>query len=63
MDVYWFEQTEDAVLAGDEWLTSSEVARLSALAVPKRRVDWRLGRCDGEERGTPLPQPSFACRN
>lgn len=44
MDVYWFEQTEAAVPPGDGWLAASERLRLSALVVPKRRADWRLGR-------------------
>ncbi len=44
MDVYWFEQTEADVPCSDRWLTSLEALRLSALAFPKRRADWRLGR-------------------
>ncbi len=44
MDIYWLEQTAAEVPAGDEWLSPSEARRLSALAFPKRRADWRLGR-------------------
>jgi 4'-phosphopantetheinyl transferase len=44
MDVYWLEQSEVDVPTGDDWLSESEVARLSSLRFPKRRADWRLGR-------------------
>jgi 4'-phosphopantetheinyl transferase len=44
MNVHWFEQTEADVPVGQEWLTHPEALRLSALAIPKRRADWRLGR-------------------
>jgi len=43
-DVYWLEQTESDVSAEDSWLSASEMVRLNSLYVPKRRVDWRLGR-------------------
>lgn len=44
MDVYWLEQAEADVPADDGWLAASEVLLLSRLHVPKRRLDWRLGR-------------------
>jgi 4'-phosphopantetheinyl transferase len=44
MDVYWLEQGEADVPPEDDWLTAGEKARLSAMHVPKRRADWRLGR-------------------
>jgi 4'-phosphopantetheinyl transferase len=44
MDVYWLEQTEADVPAGNDWLNASEAARLSGLRFAKRRADWRLGR-------------------
>jgi 4'-phosphopantetheinyl transferase len=44
MNVYWLEQTEEDLPAEDDWLNASEMARLSGMRFPKRRVDWRLGR-------------------
>jgi len=44
MDVYWLEQTEADVPAGDDWLCDGEVACLGRLRFAKRRGDWRLGR-------------------
>jgi 4'-phosphopantetheinyl transferase len=44
MNVCWLEQTGTDVPAGNDWLTPAERLRLSALAFPKRRTDWRLGR-------------------
>jgi len=44
MEVYWVEQTEADLPAGDEWLSQSEAARLGTLRFTKRRKDWRLGR-------------------
>jgi 4'-phosphopantetheinyl transferase len=44
VDVYWLEQSESDVPAGDGWLSGSERARLDGLHIPKRRADWRLGR-------------------
>ena len=44
MDVYWLEQAEAEVPAGDEWLGEHEAARLSGMRFAKRRADWRLGR-------------------
>jgi 4'-phosphopantetheinyl transferase len=44
MDVYWLEQAEADVPAGNEWLSASEAARLNAMRFAKRRADWRLGR-------------------
>ncbi|HEV3197413.1 MAG TPA: 4'-phosphopantetheinyl transferase superfamily protein [Bryobacteraceae bacterium] len=44
MEVYWLEQTEADVPAGDNWLSASEAACLGRLRFAKRRADWRLGR-------------------
>jgi 4'-phosphopantetheinyl transferase len=44
MPIYWWEQTEADLPAGDHWLSPSEVARLYAMRFAKRRKDWRLGR-------------------
>ncbi len=44
MRAYWLEQRESDVPRDDAWLTAAERARLSALRIPKRRTDWRLGR-------------------
>jgi len=42
--VYWLEQTEADVPTEDDWLSTSELVRLSSFRFPKRRADWRLGR-------------------
>ncbi len=44
MNVYWLEQSETDIAAGDDWLSAAECARLGAMRVAKRRADWRLGR-------------------
>lgn len=44
MDVYWLEQTEADVPAGEEWLSAGEALRLNAIPFAKRHNDWRLGR-------------------
>ncbi len=44
MDVYWMEQRQADVAVGERWLSAMEIARLSALHIPKRHADWRLGR-------------------
>jgi 4'-phosphopantetheinyl transferase len=44
MDLYWLEQTEADVPAGEEWLSAQEVLRLHAMPFARRRNDWRLGR-------------------
>ncbi len=44
MDVYWLEQTESDVPPANDWLSASELLRLSNLRFAKRRSDWRLGR-------------------
>ncbi len=44
MDVYWLEQTETDVPPANDWLSASELLRLSTLRFAKRRSDWRLGR-------------------
>jgi 4'-phosphopantetheinyl transferase len=43
-DVYWLEQTEADVPAGNGWLSPGEILRLNNLRFAKRRADWRLGR-------------------
>ncbi len=48
MNVYWLEQTWEDVSATEDWLSTSELDRLSALRFPKRREDWRLGRWTGK---------------
>ena len=42
--VYWLEQTEADVPANEDWLSASELLRLDAMRIPKRRAEWRLGR-------------------
>jgi 4'-phosphopantetheinyl transferase len=44
MQVYWLEQVEADVPAGNEWLSQAEAVRLDSFWIPKRRADWRLGR-------------------
>jgi 4'-phosphopantetheinyl transferase len=44
MDIYWLEQTEADVPAGNQWLSAKETICLSGLRSAKRRADWRLGR-------------------
>ena len=44
MQIYWLEQTEADVPAGEEWLSPSEALRSNAIPFAKRRNDWRLGR-------------------
>lgn len=44
MDVYWFEQTQEDVPDGNNWLSSREIAFLNGLRFANRRADWRLGR-------------------
>lgn len=44
MNVYWLEQTEAGVPLDNDWLSSSEMLRLSGLRFAKRSSDWRLGR-------------------
>jgi len=44
MDVFWLEQGEADLPAGNDWLSAGEVDRLNTMRVPKRRADWRLGR-------------------
>jgi len=44
MDVYWLEQTEADVPAGEQWLSAGEMLCLRGLRFAKRRTDWRLGR-------------------
>jgi|SRR5579871_5207431 len=42
--VYWLEQQAGEVWAEDEWLSAAELAQLDGFRIPKRRLDWRLGR-------------------
>jgi 4'-phosphopantetheinyl transferase len=44
VNIYWLEQTEPDVPATNQWLCANEISRLSAMRIPKRRADWRLGR-------------------
>lgn len=44
MRVFWIEQAERNVPADTNWLSSVEGAHLSALQIPKRKAEWRLGR-------------------
>lgn len=44
LDVFWLEQAESDVPAGNQWLSAGEALCLSGLRFPKRRTDWRLGR-------------------
>jgi 4'-phosphopantetheinyl transferase len=44
MKVCWFEQSDQDVPFGDEWLSELERIRLAGLRIPKRHRDWRLGR-------------------
>lgn len=44
MNIYWLEQTEAAVPAGNDWLGPNEKVCLNNLRFLKRRADWRLGR-------------------
>lgn len=42
--LYWLEQHLRDVPPADDWLGPSEISRLAALRIAKRRSDWRLGR-------------------
>jgi phosphopantetheinyl transferase len=44
VQVYWLEQTEANVPAGNDWLTEEELRFYNALRFAKRRSEWRLGR-------------------
>jgi len=52
MDVYWLEQTEPQVPAGNDWLSPVERALLDSMPFPKRRNDWRLGRWTAKQAVT-----------
>jgi 4'-phosphopantetheinyl transferase len=43
-DVYWLEQIESDMPAGDQWLSAAEKSRLASLRFEKRRAEWSLGR-------------------
>jgi len=44
LDIYWLEQSEADVPAGNQWLGNGEMSCLASLRFGKRRADWRLGR-------------------
>jgi 4'-phosphopantetheinyl transferase len=44
MQVFWLEQNVAEVRADTDWLSSDELARFDSFRIPKRRLDWRLGR-------------------
>jgi 4'-phosphopantetheinyl transferase len=44
VSISWLEQTELEVPADNQWLSANEISRLTAMRIPKRRADWRLGR-------------------
>jgi 4'-phosphopantetheinyl transferase len=44
IDVFWLEQRVNDVPQSDDWLSARERERLHSFKVPKRRLDWRLGR-------------------
>src|SRR5579864_3240415 len=44
MHIDWLEQTGADVPDDNHWLSGKELFRLTALPIPKRRADWRLGR-------------------
>jgi len=44
LDVYWLEQSLADVPQQNDWLSTSDLARLDGMRFEKRRTDWRLGR-------------------
>ena len=42
--IYWLLQSARDVPGDDDWLSPGELDRVSSLAFPKRRAEWRLGR-------------------
>src|SRR6266498_1049065 len=44
MNVYWVEQVEADVPAGNSWMGPREMVRFGSFRFAKRRADWRLGR-------------------
>lgn len=44
----WLTRELADVPSHDRWLSELELAVLSGLRTPKRRADWRLGRCAGK---------------
>jgi 4'-phosphopantetheinyl transferase len=44
MHIDWLEQTGADLPADNQWLSGKELLRLTAIPIPKRRADWRLGR-------------------
>jgi len=46
--IFWLEQTESDMPAGDDWLSPGEATRLAGMRFLKRRNDFRLGRWTGK---------------
>lgn len=44
MDVYWLQQSVADLPEQNDWLSTSDMARLNGMRFEKRRSDWRLGR-------------------
>ncbi len=66
MTIYWLEQTEADVPAENAWLGPNELKRFTAMRVPKRRADWRLGRWTAKQAVTSflsLPTDCFTLAN
>ena len=66
MKIYWQEQTEADVPAENDWLGPNELGRLTAMRIPKRRADWRLGRWTAKQALTSfltLPTDCFTLAN
>ena len=60
MKIDWLEQTVADVPPDNQWLSANEISRLSAIRIPKRRADWRLGRWTAKQAAAavlnlPLP--------
>jgi 4'-phosphopantetheinyl transferase len=66
MAIYWLEQNEADVPAGNQWLSAEETLRLNSLRFPKRRTDWRLGRWTAKHAVAAclnLPRDPYALAN
>jgi 4'-phosphopantetheinyl transferase len=44
MNVYWLQQSVADLPEQNDWLSTSDMARLNGMRFEKRRADWRLGR-------------------
>lgn len=44
MTVFWLEERDTDVPAADDWLSPGELLCFERLRIPKRRLEWRLGR-------------------